>query len=103
MTAEFAHAVSVCEEVLFTPAGPGGTPWGRLFEPFDFFGAFKNFLQVGGGGVEARGLRADQAKALATPGWGRQPHRRGRRAQHAAPGTHTAAPSPSRPPLPRWR
>jgi poly(A) polymerase Pap1 len=48
MTEEFAAALSACEEVLFTPAGAGGvTPWARLFEPFDFFGTHKNFLQVG--------------------------------------------------------
>jgi poly(A) polymerase Pap1 len=47
MTDEFASAVAACEEILFTPAGPGGTPWARLFDPFDFFGSFKNFLQVG--------------------------------------------------------
>jgi hypothetical protein len=46
MTEEFSSAVAACEEILFTPAGAAGTPWQRLFEPFDFFGGFKNFLQV---------------------------------------------------------
>lgn len=47
MTEEFAAALGACEEILFQPAGPAGvTPWDRLFEPFDFFNGFKNFLQV---------------------------------------------------------
>ena len=47
MTEEFAAATALCEDILFTPAGAKGTQWQRLFEPFDFFGSFKNFLQVG--------------------------------------------------------
>ena len=48
MTAEFAAAWALCEGVLFRPAAGGGaTPWAALFEPLDFFGSFKNFLQVG--------------------------------------------------------
>ncbi|KAI8476616.1 MAG: Poly(A) polymerase central domain-containing protein [Monoraphidium minutum] len=47
MTEEFAGALAACEEILFTPPGPGApTPWARLFEPFDFFGGYKNFLQA---------------------------------------------------------
>jgi poly(A) polymerase len=47
MTAEFAGALRACERILFAPPPPGApTPWHELFEPFDFFGAFKNFLQV---------------------------------------------------------
>lgn len=45
MSEEFASALSQCEQMLFTPCA-GATPWGRLFEPYDFFGSFKNFLQV---------------------------------------------------------
>ena len=48
MTDEFAGAWALCEDVLFRPSDEPGarTPWARLFEPLDFFGSYKNFLQV---------------------------------------------------------
>lgn len=41
---EWRRADEVCSEILAAP-GPM-TDWGRLLEPFPFFTAFKNYLQV---------------------------------------------------------
>lgn len=41
---EWKHADEVCTQIL--SAGGATTDWTRLLEPFPFFTAFKNYLQV---------------------------------------------------------
>lgn len=43
MQEEWKLADDICNQIL---AAPGPTDWDRLMEPFPFFTAFKNYLQV---------------------------------------------------------
>ncbi len=45
MQEEFVGATKLCKEIKRTDGGR--TNWQRLFEPYDFFKTYKNYLQVG--------------------------------------------------------